>query len=360
MTNDIGQHLDQDSDTVKAIYDWHVAHREKTPRKYLGASILGHECERFLWFTFRLCCEETFEGRMLRLFETGQLEEARFVRELRGIGCEVHEVNEDGEQFGLSTMCGHVRGHIDGVAKGIPEAPETWHLVEMKTHNSKSFAKLKKDGNLDSKPMHTAQCQIYMLGMKLKRALYMARDKNTDELWTTRLKVDGPANLKLAEKAKRIVEASQPPPRLSNKCDDFRCRFCCAKELCFGTADVCLPLAYHSCRSCCHATPVMEGDNGDWKCEKYDCPIGEQGRLKGCADHLIIPGIIADVEVDTGGEDCIVFQAPGNTFFTCRNSSDAWTTAELMKTSREVVFSSAANEAKAIVGGKVVQEIKPK
>ena len=45
---------------------------------------------------------------------------------------------------------------------GIPEAPKTWHVLEFKTHNSKSFAKLEKEGVQKSNPMHYAQMQVYM------------------------------------------------------------------------------------------------------------------------------------------------------------------------------------------------------
>ena len=51
-----------------------------------------------------------------------------------------------GKQFGVQSCGGHFRGHMDGAAIGLPEAPDTWHVLEFKTHNAKSFADLQKNG----------------------------------------------------------------------------------------------------------------------------------------------------------------------------------------------------------------------
>ncbi len=59
------------------------------PRRYLGASVIGHPCDRFLWMHFRGIHRERFDGRMLRLFDRGQREESVFIQELRWIGAEV-------------------------------------------------------------------------------------------------------------------------------------------------------------------------------------------------------------------------------------------------------------------------------
>ena len=42
-------------------------------RAHLGASIIGKECERALWYDFRWVTQAKLPGRLLRLFETGQL-----------------------------------------------------------------------------------------------------------------------------------------------------------------------------------------------------------------------------------------------------------------------------------------------
>ena len=76
--------LTQFSDPIaEAIYEQYEK-REATEkaRTYLGASIIGKECSRALWYDFRWASREKFDGRMLRLFQTGHLAEGRFVNDL--------------------------------------------------------------------------------------------------------------------------------------------------------------------------------------------------------------------------------------------------------------------------------------
>ena len=69
--------------TVDAIYAAYVAEADDGFRDHLGASIIGKDCERALWYDFRWVTRSTFSGRMLRLFDTGKREEDRLVRDLR-------------------------------------------------------------------------------------------------------------------------------------------------------------------------------------------------------------------------------------------------------------------------------------
>jgi hypothetical protein len=146
--------------TVRAIYAAYEKRRAETPaRGYLGASVIGHACDRYLWLSFRWAGAEAFDGRMLRLFDQGHRAEARFVDELRMIGAEVHETGPDGQQFAVEACGGHFRGHMDGAALGLPEAPKTWHVLEFKTHNAKSFKALQAEGVRDRSRCTGPRCR---------------------------------------------------------------------------------------------------------------------------------------------------------------------------------------------------------
>jgi hypothetical protein len=133
--------------TLDAIYAAYVAEADDGFRDHLGASIIGKDCERALWYDFRWVSRRAFSGRMLRLFETGKREEDRLVRDLRRTGATVLDSDpETGRQWEVSALGGHFGGSLDAVAIGLLEAPKTWHVVEFKTHSAKSFATLKKDG----------------------------------------------------------------------------------------------------------------------------------------------------------------------------------------------------------------------
>jgi len=298
---DLSEYNTLDSQTVELIYEHHKTTGDAQPQRgYLGGSIIGRECERALWYTFRGCTRPEFSGRLYRLFETGHLEEIRMVRELRAIGCEVHEEGEDGKQFGVSAFGGHFSGHMDGVALGIPEAPKTWHLLEFKTHNAKSFKALQKSGMRGTKAEHWAQMQVYMGLGKLTRGLYIARNKDNDELYAERVRFDAGEFQRIMDKAQRIIEAAQPPERCTEKAEDWRCRFCDHKALCWGGEGVAVPIQARNCRTCIHATP--ETDSGKWTCAKHKKDLTRDQELAGCGYHLLIPGLVSFADpVDSSG-----------------------------------------------------------
>lgn len=294
MSGDLEEILPQGtaSQTEAALVDyWRTRGNAEAPRRYLGMSAIGKECERQLWYSFRHCSAEDFDGRMYRLFNRGHREEAVFAEELRGIGCEVILEGEGGEQVELSALGGHFRGHMDAAILGIPEAPKTWHVGEFKTHSAKSFAKLKKEGVQLSKPEHYAQMQAYMHYSGMTRALYLAVNKDNDEVHAERIKYDAPFAAKLEAKAERIINSTQPPERIAERRDDYRCRFCPAKSLCHGSTppEPAVPIVRRSCRQCCHATPEA---NGTWFCGLHKRTLGDMDQRDACDQHLLIPGLI--------------------------------------------------------------------
>lgn len=271
------------------------AGRNDEQRGYLGASVLGKECERQLWYDFRWAHDaEKFSGRMLRLFATGDVEEGRLKEDLRAIGVEVLDVDPaTGEQWAVAFANGHARGHADGRLLNVPSAEKTEHLFEAKTHNDKSFKALVKDRVEKSKPVHFAQMQLYMHGLGLTRALYLAKNKNDDELYAERVKYDAAAALKLVARAERIVAAHAAPPKLFEDPEAkmaWVCRSCPALGVCHHGE-----FARRNCRTCLHSTPVADGG---WQCARFNRPLSIEDQRAGCAHHLYLPTLVPGEQVD--------------------------------------------------------------
>jgi len=358
--SDIAQHLPTQSKTVAAIFDYHKKRGDAEPaRGYLGASIIGHSCERYLWYTFRQCVKRNFSGRMYRLFETGDLEEARFVKELRAIGCTVHEVDPGtDEQFEVTALGGHFSGHMDGCAIGVPEAPKTWHVLEFKTHNSKSFGELTKEGMQRSKPQHWAQAQVYMLLTGLTRCVYLARNKDNDDLYSERVRYDKEAAEALMQRAERIINATEPPERIANRPNYYECRWCDAHDTCWGVEGQAVPLPMISCRQCCHATPKMDGQ-ARWVCEKHRRSLAPTDQERACGDHLLLPGLVTFAEpVDYsrpgGGGEFIEFQEEDGYRWKHGQQEGAYSTEELMKLARSDLRNQMITGAKDLFGATAV------
>jgi hypothetical protein len=292
------------SPTVDAIYAAYEAAQESGYREHLGASIIGTDCDRAVWYSFRWTTRAKFSGRMLRLFETGQLEEARLVANLRRVGVTVLEIDPDtGRQWACRDDTGHFGGSADAVALGLLEAPKTWHLCEFKTHNDKSFQKLKKDKVEKSKPQHYAQMQSYMHLMQLERAFYMARNKDTDEIYNERLSYDAAYAARLLAKAGRIIHAAHPPGRISQDPSWYQCRFCDHAPQCHhGT------LPERHCRSCLHSSPA---EGGAWNCVFHQCQLTRAEQESGCEHHRYIPDLVHADQVNIDGETVIYLLRSG-------------------------------------------------
>ena len=278
--------------TRDAIFAAYEADTNDGFRSHLGASLIGKACERALWYDFRWTTMATFPGRVLRLFETGHLAEARLVQNLRRTGATVLEVDpETGRQFRVQAHGGHFGGSLDGVALNLLEAPKTWHVLEFKTHSAKSFADLAAKHVRQSKPQHFAQMQIYMSLTGLTRALYVAVNKDNDDLYIERVELDTVVSARLLEKAQRVIFAATPLPRISEDPSWYQCRFCDHADVCHGKQ-----AAEINCRTCLHGTPI----DGGWHCARHNKSLTEVDQRTACELHLYLPPLVPGRQVDAG------------------------------------------------------------
>lgn len=326
-------------------------------RIYLGASIIGYHCDAYIWLTFRGCFNEKHEGVAYRLFHRGKREEAIFVDDLRSIGVQVWDLDIEGKQYGFYDLGGHFCGHLDGVGINIPPDRTIPHLLEFKTHNSSSYKDLVKKGVLESKPQHYDQMTIYMGEMSLTRALYLAVNKDTDELYSEIIEFDKDRYDILIERARRIITSNEPV-RCADRPDDWRCKMCAARDVCWNTAGkLYLPDTKPDCRTCCHSTPVIEGDTkaAIWSCKfGHDC-----GPCKTCRSHVALPSLINGY-LESGSDESVVYRVPdpGTEFNTDTptfvNGAGGYSTEELSHLSPCDIKSGVIDEAKRLFDGTVV------
>ena len=286
-----------ENNTIKAIVRHYEDCQDDGFRAHLGASLIGRPCDRALWYTFRWCSEVKHAGQLLRLFQTGHLAEERFVADLRNVGITVFETDPaTGEQFRVSACNGHFGGSLDGVGQGFMEAPKTWHLIEMKTHNEKSFNNLVKKGVQEAKPEHFIQMQVYMYlaDPKLTRAFYIAVNKNTDELYGERVRLDPAIGRATVDKAGCIIASDRPLGKISEDPSWYLCKFCDHHAICHGQT---APTV--NCRTCLHSTPI---EDGEWSCARHDMEIPLSVQKNGCESHLYNPYLLEQFAepVDSG------------------------------------------------------------
>lgn len=274
--------------TVRAIYQAYEDSNKSWDSWGLSVGELGAECDRSLWYTFRwVSYPEKVDGRKVRIFRRGDIEEERLVADLEAIGVEVF-----GQQDRIRLVANHVRGKIDGRCIGLPEAPKTEHLCEFKSSNTKNFAILVKKKVKEAQPKHYVQCQLGMHAFGLTRALYVVANKDDETIYAERIEYDAVFCLRLLARAERIINSEEPPSRIAEKEDDFRCMFCKHKPICHSGA-----WARVTCRSCLHSTPEMGGD-AHWSCARFAKPLSIDEQREGCAAQLFIPALVPGVLVD--------------------------------------------------------------
>ena len=291
--------------TARKIYEWYESKKEDH-REHLGASLIGHHCDRFLWLTFRWAASPQFGGRVLRLFDTGKREEARVYEELRAIGVELH-TEDGGKQITCRDSTGHFGGSLDGVGLGFPEAPKSWAVLEIKTANDKAFTSLKAKGVEAAKPQHYAQMQTYMGMMEMDRAMYICINKNTDDIHTEWVHFDKETYRDLLARAGRTIKRATPADKISEDPSNWLCKMCDMYKLCHQQEP-----AEANCRTCCHSTPK---DGGKWQCHEHDKELSADDQRKGCDSHLFIPALVHGTPVD-GGVNFVEYfvESTGETF----------------------------------------------
>ena len=285
--------------TVEAIYrNYEVTNRDWFPTR-LGASIIGKKCSRELWYNFRWAHKKKFPGRILRLFETGHLEEPRMVKNLRDLNILVNDIDDNtNKQFTFTSVGGHFVCKIDGCALGILDAPKTWHVLEFKTSNNKGFVLIEKNGVESEKYEHLAQCQMGMHLSGMKRAYYLVKNKDTDALYAERIPYNKELSTQLINRATDIIYSTEPPARIGGPAY-FLCKFCDYYDLCH---DDLLPL--FNCRTCSYSTPKP---GPEWLCEKKNVALQKERQLSGCEHHLFIPPMINAKLTDYQFKECVVY-----------------------------------------------------
>lgn len=257
---------------VNDIYDTYISReREEPRRRHLGASSLGEKCLRHIYYEFRWYNSSVMGGRILRLFTTGKLEEARVVGDLKSVGIVVSDAQNQ-----LRDVSGHIGGSVDGVVQYGDDEP---HILEIKTHSDKNFKKFEKQNVMNAYPKHYTQVQMYMGLSGIKNTLYAGVNKNTDELYFEVIPFDEEEYELATEKARNVVLASAPPPRIKDIPGWFECKMCRFYNICHLQEK-----PARNCRTCKHSKPLK---GGKWSCALLDKELSLEEQLAGCDEYIL-------------------------------------------------------------------------
>lgn len=299
------------------------------PRHYLGMSQIGHECWRKLFYGFRNASVKIWEAPGIKATEDGFLQEDVMALRLRMLsyielvtnasntvdnilGKDLTGRSEDDkkDQIGFMLLLDHFRGHVDGMIRGILEAPQTWHVWENKACNETKFnklAKLRKDKGEKNALQewdieYFMQAQLYMHCANVERHYLTVCLPGGRDYISVRTEY----NRKIAEnaiaKARAIIfDNWQLPARMSEKREYFQCKWCEHQGICH---DKDFPLVH--CKTCRYREPVKNGEN---MCLLKEEIIPENMLHMGCENHIYNPALI-QAELIEHQQDCCLYHIP--------------------------------------------------
>lgn len=261
------------------VDETYVQHNAGGHRSHLGASLIGDDCQRKLWFTFRWVRKPEFSGRMLRLFKRGHNEEANIISHLRMIGVEFWDKDSNGVQFRMKGVNGHFGGSTDGIAR-LPEkyGIDEPLIAEFKTmKGGAGFQKLKERGMEIEKHQHYVQMCVYGNAFGIKKGIYVVLNKDNDEYYIEIVDLKKSEAEAAMQKAEVIIYSENAPARISDNSTFWRCKFCDFSDICHGNGNI-----EKNCRSCENAVPT---DGGTWSCRQWGAVIPKGAISDGCDNY---------------------------------------------------------------------------
>lgn len=244
--------------------------RESFPaehRSHLGASAIGEECWRKLWYTFRWVKLAQAKGRMRRLWNRGHREEEIFEGFLMWAGFRKREIHEP-----FSKVNGHYGGTPDD-RWIIAWAHDFKLIVDYKTFADKYFEKLKKEKVKVSNPKYFAQLCSYGAAFNVEWGMIFGVNKDNDEWYFEIVKLDHNYAMELEKKATDIIYSPVPPTKINENAAYYQCKWCDFQDICHHDEAI-----EKNCRSCINASPIADGK---WNCAKFGT-IPKEAIKDGC------------------------------------------------------------------------------
>jgi hypothetical protein len=118
---------------------------------------------------------------------------------------------------------------------------------------------------------------VLMRGMGLPVALYIAVQKETDDIHAELVTVKSEVGDMYLARAVKIILAEQPPPKLNKNQAYYKCRWCSHHAVCHKNG---APAT--NCRTCVHSQPMQEKV---WYCNQHRQQISLTQQLTGCGHH---------------------------------------------------------------------------
>lgn len=210
--------------TLTKLIEDHQAHIEDDVRDYIGASSIGSNCFRQIWYGYKGFKGEGVSPKTRRTWDIGKNLEGLIVKWLENAGAEIITTNLDYSAKELPFF----RGHYDALLI-LEKRP---YILEIKTAKDASFKVFADKGLRLWNPQYYAQIQSYMGMSEIYNAYILVLNKDSSVISDELVLFDEEFYKGLEDKAKMIASANMPPPRINSSPLWFECKLCKFNKVC--------------------------------------------------------------------------------------------------------------------------------
>lgn len=202
------------------------ARTEESARNYIGASIIGSDCLRQIWYELNETVAEEVSAKTRRTWAIGKRLEGLVLDWLTEAGIEVIRVWYDLQSKRIPVF----RGHLDAV--WIDKNGDAKAIIEVKTAKDASYKIFITKGVKVWNPQYYAQVQSYMGMSDINRAYIIVLNKDNSLISDELVKFDMGFYEKLEQKAQMISTAVIEPPKIHSSPLYFKCKMCKFNKVC--------------------------------------------------------------------------------------------------------------------------------
>lgn len=198
-------------------------------RDYIGASSIGDECWRKIWYELNLDLPEEHTPREKRIFEIGNLFETYVKDLIIKAGYKIVFPSEQNNFLEyIDSELTYFKAHFDGILI------EGKYLLEIKSANDTQFNIFKSKRVKRWSPRYYGQLIAGMGLGGLEGAFIVVINKDNANIEDEFVLSDNNKFQELRVKAKSIYESPTEPPRINNSPIWYQCKACKFNKECHG------------------------------------------------------------------------------------------------------------------------------
>ncbi len=215
-------------DLINEIKSAIIANASQEERKYIGASLIGRQCNREIWYRYHGIEGESITPRTLVTFEIGHRLEEMLIDYIKLTGIPIEEPCESNNWLAVKDAdIAYFSGHMDAVINHDS-------VLEIKTTNKAGFSRFLNEGLRSWSSSYYSQLQAYMGMSGLEKGVLFALNKDTSEFHCEWVEYDDIFYHELRIKALAIASIDEPPAKLNKNPTFYICNRCQFKSICHG------------------------------------------------------------------------------------------------------------------------------